>query len=191
MILDKNSEAILYKLLDFQKREPDVPLIVRQVNMFLTDTLKMSQGEFYASVRNLKNHGFLADDDKFYVLESRAYNYFETEKHAPLPQHTSEVHIGSINLADSSQAIVGTISGGNVSLENRQEVNFDLLEKLIQTKSEEDQKLLKEMLQELKRIAESSDPVPKSFLSKFGKKLHELTDLLVPVGTILLQIFTA
>lgn len=63
------------------------------------------------------------------------------------------------------------------------------LESLIQSKPSEDQAVLNEMLEVLREIQSSEEPVDKGRLARFYEVVQKSSDLLLPIGNFLFQIF--
>ena len=86
--------------------------------------------------------------------------------------------------------ITNSVIGSNVSeLTFNVDNSFKDLRSIIQEKPLEDQELLQELFDLLKGLEEGNRPATKGFLSRFSDLVKKHTDLLVPIGTTLANIF--
>ena len=75
-----------------------------------------------------------------------------------------------------------------MSLHNNQ-ASLSELQNLIQTKPLADQEKLDELLTLLQSLEKSKEPVPRNFFAKVSDLIKKHTDLIVPIGNILVNIF--
>lgn len=91
--------------------------------------------------------------------------------------------------ATFTNSVVGSgISGTNYTFNAG--LNFSELKELIDSKPTIDQDQLNELLTVLQSIQQSDHPVNKGILIQFSNLLNKYSDLIVPVGKILIGIFT-
>lgn len=94
----------------------------------------------------------------------------------------------------SGATLTNSVVGANVSDINysiNTEAAFSELKELILSKQEADQEQLQNLISTLETIKQSNQPVKKGILIQFSNLLNKYSDLIVPVGKILIGIFTS
>lgn len=89
------------------------------------------------------------------------------------------------NIQNAQNAIIGMQQNATLNIVE----TFDGLNKIIETKSLQDQAELSEVMVELKKIVESGKSVEKGRLARFADILGKFTDIATAVGKILLDFF--
>ena len=98
--------------------------------------------------------------------------------------------VSSFNLSgvEINNAIIGNnLSDNTISVNSVSSISE--LEKMILSKPSEDQELLKELLNLLKSIDNSEEPVEKNIFSRFSDILKKHADLIVPIVNIVAGFF--
>lgn len=88
-----------------------------------------------------------------------------------------------------SNSVVGS-DISDISYTSNTGVPFAELKELIHSKPAIDQEQLAELLSILQEIDQSDQPVNKGILIRFSDLLNKYSDLIVPVGRVLIDIFT-
>lgn len=157
------------------------PLIVE------LDTLDLYQDAEY-----LTQNGYITQPSSFagalsLALTEKGRQYVENGYSTPSPSAVSN-HFNFAG-ANFTNSVVGSdIHDVNYSFNAG--VPFEELKELIVSKPAADQEQLKELLSVLQGIDQSDQPVNKGILIRFSDLLQKYSDLIVPVGKILLGIFS-
>lgn len=98
----------------------------------------------------------------------------------------------SFNFSNTTfeNSVVGTnVSNVNYTLNTG--AAFSELQNLIESKQECDREQLNQLVSVLQSVEQSSQPVKKGILVQFSDLLNKYSDLIVPVGKILIGIFSS
>ena len=142
-----------------------------------------------ADVNHLEQIGYVFEP----ISLAMCYNLSLTEKGEEYVENhfqRSPQQAPSFNFAGAtiSNAVIGNdVSGNTISFSSS--AALAELEALIQNRPPEDQALLKELLAVLREIQSSDKPVEKGKLSRFYEVVKKGSDLLLPIGTFLTDIF--
>lgn len=136
--------------------------------------------DFYADLFELKRAG-LVDNYKFggFALHTEAIEYFEN---STLPETalttTNNFNFGNAQIGN---AVIGNQQNVTMNIGN----GLDDVYQAIISKPLADQKLLLEMLEELKRIERNGKPIEKGMLSRFADGVDKFSDIVIAVGGFL------
>lgn len=138
----------------------------------------------------LKTHGYVDEPmhiAKSYVLQltPQGEQFVENGFHFASQAPTASFNFPGANFINSA---VGNEVSGNAFTYNAG-ASLAELESLIQSKPSEDQALLNEMLEVLREIQGSEEPVDKGRLARFYEVVQKSSDLLLPIGKFFVDIF--
>lgn len=141
-------------------------------------------------VSYLKRNNFVCEPTpilRCYVLAltDKGERFVENGFQLPPEGQTTNFNFGN---ASVNNAIIGNQASGNEFTLNSQ-ASLAELQGLIQTKSTSDQEKLDELLTLLQSLEKSKEPVPRNFFAKVSDLIKKHTDLIVPIGNILVSIF--
>ena len=140
-------------------------------------------------VEYLTQHGFLFEP----VHMLRCYNLSLTEKGEIYVENNFKRSIQQSSAFDFSgatinNAVIGNdVSGNHISFSSNEALVE--LETMIQKRPAEDQQLLQELLAVLREIERSDEPVEKGKLARFYEVVKKGSDLMLPIGKFLTDIF--
>ena len=178
--MNQAKKALLQQIYDFQQNSSEP---------FSISTNHVSQYD----VAYLKQNGFIVET----LPQLNRYNLILTAKGESFVENgfSSALPPASVNnsfdfsSASFNNSVVGSgIHDVNYSFNAG--VPFKELRELIGSKPAADQEQLKELLSVLQDIDQSDQPVNKGILIRFSDLLQKYSDLIVPVGKILLGIFS-
>ena len=141
-------------------------------------------------VEYLKRNGFVYEVAPILgmynlALTEKGERFVENGFQLPSEGQTTNFNFGNANV---NNAIIGNQASGNEFTLNSQ-ASLSELQSLIQTKPLADQEKLDELLTLLQSLEKSKEPVPRNFFAKVSDLIKKHTDLIVPIGNILVSIF--
>lgn len=135
-------------------------------------------------------------DGYILAITEKGKKYVENGfQHNPVPQNTTfnlqNVSFDGNPIIGNNASFSNSVYGKNLSdIElNSTTTSFSELGQLIREKPDYDRPALLELLRALEKLEESSEPVRPGFFSRFSDLVKKHTDLIVPIGRILVQIF--
>lgn len=146
--------------------------------------------ELRNDVEYLKRNGFITEPIcamRQYVLaltekgEQFVENGFQTPSQAPAPASFQ------FNGPVTNSVVGNDISGNEFTFTSGS--SLAEIESIIRTKPVEDQAVLNEMLEVLREIQSSEEPIDKGRLSRFYEVVKKSSDLLLPIGKFFCDIF--
>lgn len=177
--MNQSAKQLLQKIYAFQQNnsEPfDIP--VNDVSKF--------------DISYLINNGYITESFSSmgaYHLSLTEKGQFYVENGFSMPSSSNQIN-NSFNFNGNtfSNSVVGA-DVNNVNYSFSAGVPFNELKELIASKPAVDQQQLNELLSVLQEIDKSNQPVNKGILVRFSNLLQKYSDLIVPVGKILIRIF--
>lgn len=159
--------------------------------------------QLYADGSNSGFHPSVLRDDVLYLINSgyvekatpalNSYCISITEKGEQFvengfnpPYKTFQQTSFNFEGASIQNAVIGNNTTGNEFSVNYSN-SISELQSIIQTKSVEDQQLLKELLTAIQSIKDSDESISRSRFAKFGNILKKYADLIAPVGTAIVN----
>lgn len=173
--MNQARKTLLQQIFDFQQNNSEP---------FSVSTNQVSQYD----VAYLKQEGYIAEP----FTSLGAYHLSLTEKGELFVQNRYQTSSSATNFAFNNVQINNSVIGNNASnnqftMESYQPLRE--IESIINSKPFEEQSQLNEMLEILREIQCSENPVDKGRLSRFYEFVKKGTDLFLPVGEFLVDIF--
>ncbi len=189
--MKQSCRNILKRVYDKFQKDADSLYIPMDEDDFTPETAK-----FENDINALLAENYIREDAPLssgYILSltEKGSNYVENgfQANPSLPQANFNFQNANIgNQIIGNNAIIGDNASGN---EFNASETFTELHSLIEKKPDFDQPALQELLRALEKIKESSEPVRPGILAKFSDLVKKHTDLIVPIGKILVDIFIA
>lgn len=153
------------------------------------------QAELRTDVSALQRQGYITSVPPLYL---RQYSLALTEKGEQFVENgfrkpSSSSSMGTFNFAGATihNATIGNQNTVGSMTYNSSSIALDELETAIRSHSAEEQMLLNEMLDMIREIKNSQQPVEKGRLARFYELAKGASDLMLPIGQFLFETFFA
>lgn len=191
--MKKSCQNILKKVYDKFQRDSDSLYIPLDEDDMSPDSITLQN-----DINALLSDNYIKEDTPLssgYILSmtEKGRNYVENDfQNKSLPQQSFNFQNATLSnpIIGSNATFNNSIIGNNASENDLNTgASFSELDSLIKGKPDNDQPELQELLRALEKIKESSEPVHPGILARFSDLVKKHTDLIVPIGRILVDIF--
>lgn len=191
--MKKSCQNILKKVYDKFQRDSDSLYIPLDEDDMSPDSITLQN-----DINALLSDNYIKEDTPLssgYILSmtEKGRNYVENDfQNKSLPQQSFNFQNATLSnpIIGSNATFNNSIIGNNASENDLNTgASFSELNSLIKGKPDNDQPELQELLCALEKIKENSEPVHPGILARFSDLVKKHTDLIVPIGRILVNIF--